>query len=81
MSAQYKINSFHKCTTKGGLLMEDKYNAQKKYLAQKKRVSVWMDADKYERFKAAVQQNGDSIYALVNKLADDYLASKEQGTV
>ena len=56
--------------------MQDKYNAQKKYLSQKKRVSVWMDADKYEKFKAAVQQNGDSIYALVNKLADDYLADK-----
>lgn len=54
-------------------MSEDKYAAQKKYLASRKRLSVWVDAEKYESFKALVKENGDSIYRLVNQLVDDYL--------
>lgn len=53
---------------------EDKYSAQKKYLSNKKRLSVWVDPDKYERFKEKAKANGTSVYALVNQLMDDYLA-------
>lgn len=51
----------------------DKYAAQKKYLQSRKRLSVWVDPEKYERFKAKAQTNGDSVYRLVNQLIDDYL--------
>lgn len=52
---------------------KDNYSAQKKYLASRKRLSVWMDPDKYERFKALVKENGESIYGLINQFVDDYL--------
>ncbi|MDD6255103.1 MAG: plasmid partition protein ParG [Eubacteriales bacterium] len=56
---------------------KDKYAAQKKYLATRKKMSVWVDADKYERFKAAVKENGESVYGLINRYIDDYLEKHE----
>ena len=54
----------------------DKYAAQKKYLNDKrKRLSVWVEAEKYNLFKETVHNNGDSMYRLINDFIDDYLAS------
>lgn len=52
---------------------KDNYSAQKKYLSGRKRLSVWMDPDKYESFKALVKENGESIYGLIHQFVDDYL--------
>ncbi len=53
--------------------MDDKYAAQKRYLASKKQLKVWMSADKYERFKSAVSANNTSMYAVINSYVDAYL--------
>lgn len=37
-------------------------------------IRVLVETEKYERFAYKVQQNGTSIYALVNEFIDDYLA-------
>lgn len=56
---------------------DDKYAAQKKYLNEKrKKLSVWVDAAKYEDFKAAVKQDGNSIYGLINAYINDYLQNR-----
>ncbi len=52
------------------------YEAQKKYLATRKRLNVWTDPQKYEAFKKKAQENGTSVYALINKFIDDYLAQE-----
>ena len=53
---------------------EDKYSAQKKYLSEKrKNLRVWVDAEKYERFRAALDANGESMYAAINRFIDQYL--------
>lgn len=57
-------------------MSEDKYAAQKKHLQSKKQLRVWMDSEKYESFKTAVQKNGDSIYGIINAFVDDYLSKK-----
>lgn len=58
-------------------LNEDKYAAQKKYLNDKrKKLSVWVDSEKYEAFKAAVKEDGNSIYGLINAYIDDYLENR-----
>lgn len=51
----------------------DKYAAQKKYLANKKNLRVWVDADKFAALKEKAQADGTSIYALVNGWIDQYL--------
>lgn len=55
--------------------MHDSYAAQKEYLSKKKQLRVWMDADKYDNFKALASGNNESIYSLINKFVDDYLSS------
>lgn len=58
-------------------LNENKYAAQKKYLNDKrKKLSVWVDSEKYETFKAAVKEDGNSIYGLINAYIDDYLKNR-----
>ena len=52
---------------------KDRYASQKKYLSTRKALRVWVDPDKYERFKAAAEANGTSVYALVNGFLDEYL--------
>ena len=52
---------------------EDKYQAQKKYLKNKKKLSVWIDPEKHEKFKAAAVANGTTVYALIHAFVDDYL--------
>ncbi len=49
------------------------YEAQKRYLAKKKALSVWVDPQKYEAFKEKTHKNGTSVYAEINKFVDDYL--------
>lgn len=51
----------------------DKYNSQKKYLSQQKQLRVWVNADKFEKFKNAVSKNGESIYGIINRFIDEYL--------
>ena len=54
---------------------ENKYEPQKEYLKNKrKQLRVWVGKEKYERFAAKAEQNGVSVYALINKFMDDYLA-------
>jgi hypothetical protein len=52
---------------------ENKYHAQKKYLEKKKQLRVWIDENKYNQFKAAVENNQTSIYSLINQFVDDYI--------
>ena len=54
--------------------MEDKYASQKKHLSTKKQLRVWMDANKFDRFKNTVATQNHSIYELINKYVDDYLS-------
>ena len=58
------------------IMSESNYTAQKKYLQSKKQLRVWMDAEKYESFKTAVQKDGKSIYELINNFVDEYLKEK-----
>ena len=51
----------------------DKYASQKKHLATKKRLMVWTSPDKLDAFKAAVEQNGTSMYAVINDFMDEYI--------
>ena len=45
-----------------------------KHLSEKKQqLRVWVDKEKYEKFKAKVQANGESIYGLINRYIDEYL--------
>ncbi len=53
---------------------KDKYTSQKKYLSKQKQLRVWVNADKFERFKAAAAQNGESLYSLINDFIDKYLS-------
>lgn len=55
----------------------DKYASQKKYLATRAQLRVWVDAEKYERLKEKANANGTSVYALVNGWMDRYLESEE----
>lgn len=57
-------------------MSESNYTAQKKHLQSKKQLRVWMDAEKYESFKTAVQKDGKSIYELINNFVDEYLKEK-----
>lgn len=58
------------------IMLESNYAAQKKHLQSKKQLRVWMDAEKYESFKTAVQKDGKSIYELINNFVDEYLKEK-----
>lgn len=58
--------------------MADNYAAQKEYLSKKKQLRVWMDADKYDKFKTVASDNNESVYSLINKFVDDYLSSAEE---
>ena len=58
------------------IMSESNYAAQKKHLQSKKQLRVWMDAEKYESFKTAVQKDGKSIYELINNFVDEYLKEK-----
>lgn len=58
-------------------MSDDKYAPQKKYLSEsRKRLSVWVQAEKYEAFKAAVQEDGNSIYGLINNYIDEYMKNR-----
>ena len=55
--------------------MTNNHNAaQKKHLTEKrKQLRVWVENEKYERFKEAVALNGESIYGVINSFIDSYL--------
>lgn len=53
---------------------QEKYAPQKKCLKNtRKQLRVWVENEKYDRFKEAVERNGDSIYSLIHRLIDEYL--------
>ena len=54
------------------------YAAQYKFLARKRQLRVWLEKDKYERFKKAVRKNDTSIYRLISEFVDDYLEKNEE---
>lgn len=58
-------------------MSDDKYLSQKKYLATRKQIRVWVDPEKFERLKEKAQKNGTSVYALVNSWIDIYLKPEE----
>lgn len=53
------------------------YEKQKKYFESRKQLRVWVDAEKYERFRASLEQSGDSVYAAINRYIDEYLKYQE----
>lgn len=53
---------------------KEKYTTQKKYLSTQKQLRVWIDPEKYEALKQKAAKNGTSIYALVNRWVNEYLA-------
>ena len=53
---------------------KEKYTTQKKYLSTQKQLRVWIDPAKYEALKQKAAKNGTSIYALVNRWVNEYLA-------
>lgn len=55
-------------------MSEDKYGAQKKHLATKKQLRVWVDPADYDAFKEKCEQNGESVYAAVNRFIREYTA-------
>lgn len=55
-----------------------KYTAQKKYLSTQKQLRVWVEPAKYEALKQKAQENGTSIYALVNEWIENYLKEPEE---
>lgn len=57
---------------------KDKYSAQKKHLATKKNLRVWVDSAKYDVLKEKAASSGTSIYALVNGWIDEYLKDEPE---
>mgnify|MGYP004683796871 CR=1 FL=1 len=48
--------------------------AVKKHLNEKRHnLRVWVDKEKYEVFKTLADENGESVYFLVNKMIDEYI--------
>lgn len=50
------------------------YASQYKFLAKRSQVRVWVEREKYLKFKEAVKKNGTSIYKLINDFVDWYLS-------
>lgn len=55
----------------------DKYASQKKYLSTQKQLRVWVDPARYDALKKKAQDNGTSIYALVNGWIAEYLGPED----
>ncbi len=69
------IAALHNCGK--GEIITDKYASQKKHLSEKKQLRVWVNAEKFDRFKKTVAVQNDSIYRLINEYVDNYLAANE----
>lgn len=52
------------------------YASQYKFLAKRSQLRVWVEKDKYEKFKRAVEKNGTSIYKLINEFVDNYIGEE-----
>ena len=57
--------------------MENKYNSQKKYLKTKKQLRVWTDEEKYNNFQKVIEDNGESIYSVINKYMDSVILNNK----
>ena len=53
------------------------YEQQKKYFQNRKQLRVWVEAEKYQCFEAAVKAQGKSLYSVINQFIDDFC--KEAG--
>lgn len=52
--------------------------AVKKHLAEKRHnLRVWVDKEKYDTFKTLADQNGESVYFLVNRMIDEYIQNNK----
>ena len=49
------------------------YASQYKFLSGRSQLRVWVEKEKYEKFKKTVRKNGTSIYRLINDFVDNYL--------
>lgn len=57
----------------------DNNQSVKKSLANtRKQLRVWVEKEKYERFKQAVAQNDASIYSVINSFIDSYIQEAEE---
>ena len=56
----------------------DKYKTQKKYLGTQKQLRVWVAPEAYEAFKAKCAENGESIYAVINRFVRQYTEKKSE---
>lgn len=52
---------------------DNKYSSQRKYLDKQKRLQVWVNSEKYEQFRAAVEKSDTSMYAVINQFIADYI--------
>lgn len=57
---------------------ENKYKAQMKYLDKQKQLRVWVDSEAYDEFKAKCAENGESMYAAVNRFVREYVAQSSK---
>ena len=55
------------------IIKNSNHTAQKKYLSNQKQLRVWLDAEKFESFKAAASRNNTSMHRLINDYIDEYL--------
>lgn len=55
------------------IIKNSNHPAQKKYLSNQKQLRVWLDAEKFENFKAVASLNNISMHRLINDYIDEYL--------
>lgn len=57
---------------------KNNYKEQKKFLSTQKQLRVWVKPEKYELFKKRIEENGTSIYAVINNFIDEYIKDKTE---
>ena len=55
------------------VLKNNNNTAQKKYLANRRQLRVWVEEDKFEEFKKTAVCNGTSMHRLINDYICSYL--------
>ncbi len=52
--------------------------AKDRFFADKRQLRVWVRADKFERFKKALESEGLSLYRFINDFIDGYIGADEE---
>ncbi len=52
--------------------------SQKKHLATQKQLRVWLEAEKFEKFKKTAYENNTSMYRLINDFINTYLLESQK---